>query len=67
MKKYRLLTFPCFQCGVRVKVLFRNNGSLQFSILVKLYDESDVLTGLGYYVCTECNHKSKIKFNYIFN
>lgn len=67
VKKYRLITFNCYQCGQEVKVLFRNNGNLQFSILDKLYSVHDVLSDLGYYVCISCNHKSKIKFNYIFS
>ena len=62
-----MITFQCYQCGQEVKVLFRNDGSLQFSILDKIYNQNDVLTNLGYYVCVDCNHKSKVRFHYIFH
>lgn len=66
-KKYRLLSYICRECGLKVKVLIRENGSLIFSILDKLHSSEQVLTENGYYVCIECKKVASLKFEYIFS
>lgn len=66
-KKYRLITYTCQECGLKVKILVKENGSLIFSILDKLLSSEQVLSNLGYYVCIECKARANLRFEYIYS
>ena len=66
-KKYRLISYDCQECGLRVKILIKKDGSLIFSILDKLHSSEQVLTDLGYYICIECHTRSNLRFSIIFS
>lgn len=66
MKEYRLITFICNQCGIKIKALIRSKEGIIFDINDKLYSPNDVLSELGYYVCIICKSKQDIRFEYIY-
>jgi len=66
-KKYRLITYACQECGLKVKILIKENGNLIFSILDKLHSSEEVLTKLGYYWCIECKTRANLRFEFIYN
>ncbi len=67
MKEYKLISYTCLECGIKVKILFKKDGSVLFSILDKLHSSEQVLTDLGYYICIECHTRSNLRFSIIYS
>ena len=65
---YSKISFHCRMCGIRVKVLIRDNNQLRFRINKDNYNEKDSLTIEGYFLCCNCDKIDKtIKFEKVYN